>query len=150
MRKELIVAILGIVVMAATASPGMAESSHKGHGGMHHGSKMHGGWKAALDASQREQVDRLHLQHKGQMYVLKARMKQAKIELALLEASDNPDTAAIDKKIDELVELKRQKLKQRAVHHIEIRKLLNEDQRLKFDMHLLNKAKKGHHGRHGK
>ena len=137
------------VVGMSVLTPALADH---GMGKMHHGS---GGWKSSLTDDQQKKIARLKLQYKSKKYPLKAKMKQVKIELALLMTSDKPSQKAISKKIDQLVKLKSQKLHLKANHKIAVRKLLNEDQRVKFDMKILKRAYHGkkssrysHHGRH--
>ena len=121
---------------------GMGEMHGKGHG-MHHG----GGWKASLTDEQEKQLDKLRLEYKQKVYPIKARIKQAKIELAMLITANSPNQKEIDKKIDEITKLKGEKMRIKAAHKIGVRKMLTEEQRVQFDLHVLNKAYKGkgHH-----
>ena len=131
-------------------TPALADHGKSMHMGMRHD----GGWKARLTDEQSTKISKLKLDYKKKKYPLKARMKQAKIELALLMTSDKPSPKAINKKIDQIVKLKKEKLQLKANHKIAVRKILNDEQRVKFDMKILKKAyhgKKrdsyGHHGR---
>ena len=119
-----------------------------GKGMMHNSS----GWKASLTDSQQEQLAKLKLDYKKDKYLLKAKLKQAKVELAMLITSDKPEQKSIDKKISEIINLKSKKMHSKVKHKIAVRKLLNEDQRVKFDMRILKKAFHGkkHGKRHGK
>ena len=149
--KALSTLILTIVL--STAGFGLASTAYaQQHGGMGSMHKMHkggGGWKASLSTEQQNQLAKLKLNFKQKKYPLKAKMKQAKVELALLITTDSPDQKAINKKIDNIVDLKSQKMRLKAKHKIAVRKLLNEEQRVKFDMKMLKKAfhgkAKGHH-----
>jgi Spy/CpxP family protein refolding chaperone len=124
---------------------GMGEMHGKGHGMYsHHGG---GGWKASLTDEQSKQIDKLRLDYKQKAYLLKARIKQAKIELAMLITTDSPKQKDIDKKIDEILKLKGEKMRLKAAHKISVRKLLTEEQRVQFDLHVLNKAYDGKQGK---
>ena len=57
-----------------------------------------------------------------------------------LETAENPDIKAINNLIDEMSVIKTKMAKDRAANHQEVRKLLTEEQRIKFD---LNAGKKG-------
>ena len=109
-------------------------------------------WKASLSESQNKQLASLKLDYKKQVYPLKLRLKQAKLELAELIATDKPNQRNIDKKIDEIVKLKAEKMRIKVAHKIAVRKILNSDQQVLFDLKMMKKAfhgkKGGHHGHH--
>ena len=124
---------------------GMGEMHGKGHGMYHHGDG--GGWKASLTDEQSKQIDKLRLDYKQKSYLLKAKIKQAKIELAMLITTDSPNQKNIDKKIDEILKLKGEKMRLKTAHKISVRKLLTEEQRVQFDLHVLKKAASGKKGK---
>ena len=154
--KYLIAAVLSTALVGSgmvVANPALA--GEHGMGGMHgkgHGMSYHhgGGWKASLTDEQAKQVDKLRLAYKQKVYPIKAKIKQAKIELAMLITADSPKQKDIDKKIDDILKLKGEKMRLKAAHKISIRKLLTEEQQVQFDLHVLNKAAKGkkHTGHH--
>ena len=122
----------------------MGQGMGQGMGkGMRHG----GGWKSTLTEEQSKQVARLKLGFKKNVYPIKAKMKQTKVEMALLITANKPNQKDIDKKIDEILKLKAGIMRLKIAHKIEVRKVLNEEQRVQFDMKMLKKAfhgKKGH------
>lgn len=124
-------------------SPVMADD-HGRHGQM--------GWKASLTESQTKQLASLKLNYKKKVYPLKLKLKQAKLELATLIATDKPSQKGIDKKIGEIIKLKTEKMRLKVAHKIAVRKILNNDQQVQFDLKLMKKAfhgkKGGHHGHH--
>jgi len=153
--------------LLATADPSPGWERGEMHEGrmMHEGRKMGGGmregmygarqgfghsWKASLTGEQRKKVDKLRLTYKRTKYLLKAKLKQAKIEFALLVTTDSPKKSAINSKIDQIVKLKKEKLHLKANHKISIRKLLTEEQRVQFDLAVLKRMAKGKHGRGGR
>ena len=154
--KTLIAAVLSTALIGSgMGMTGSALADEHGMGGMHgsgHGMYSHhggGGWKATLSDEQSKQIDKLRLEYKQKTYPIKAKIQAAKIELAMLMMADAPKQKDIDKKIDEIIKLKGEKMRLKVAHKISIRKLLSEEQRVQFDLHLLNKAygyggKKGH------
>ena len=149
--------------LLATADP----SPRWEHGRMHEGGMMRDGggmregmygarhgfghsWKASLTDEQRKKVDKLRLTYKRTKYLLKAKLKQAKIEFALLITKDSPKKSNINSKIDQILKLKKEKLHLKASHKISIRKLLTEEQRVQFDLAVLKRMAKGKHGRGGR
>ena len=143
--KHLLNSLLIIVLTAggmAIMSPAMAEG--KGMYGMKHHEQS---WKATLTDAQRNEINKLKLAHKRKVYPLKAQIKQAKVELALLVTSDNPQQNEISQAINRIVRLKAEKIHLKTVYKINVRSVLNEQQRVLFDLKVLKKAYKGkkHH-----
>ena len=130
----------GIGIMTqATANP----SKHGYGGGMGMGMMMGKSWMMTLSDEQQQKVNKLRLDYKKKTYLLKAQMKQTKIELALLITSDSPKKADINKKIDRIISLKGQKLRLKVDHKMAVRKVLNDEQRVTFDLHVMKKAAHG-------
>lgn len=122
-----------------------------GHADKHGGYKNHrmgAHWKGTLSEQQRKQIDKMHLELSKKTATLKARIKLAKVELAITVTKDKAKKSNVNKKIDEVLELKRQKMYLKYAHIIEMRKVLKEDQRVSFDMAVLEKAKKRRHRGH--
>lgn len=150
MKKLLTALLISSLTLVGTGISTIALADQgAGMHGMYHGD---GGWKASLTDEQRTTIDSMKLKYKKKLYPLKAKLKQAKVELALLMTSDNPGQSAINKKIDEIVKLKKEKMQLKTSHKIAVRKLLNKEQRVKFDMKILKKAyhgkshdQQGHH-----
>ena len=99
-----------------------------------------------MTADQIIRINQLHADLGKIKAPLKARMTVARTELAVLTTADAPDAGAMDKKIQEILELKRRMLRAHSDHVIEVRKMLTPEQRASFDMHVLKKARQ----RHGK
>ena len=137
------------LLLAGTAMPTTALADHGRHHmmGGQYGSKH---WKNTLSDEQRNKLLVLKLKKKKQLIPLKLKIKQAKVELAMLIGNDKPKQSAIDKKISEIVKLKQNKMQIKAKHKIAVRKLLNTDQKVMFDLRMLTKAKKGKRCKHGK
>jgi len=145
--KRISSTLLGIILftsgMGLIVQPVMA-SSH-GCGKHHCMHKGHKAWMGTLNEKQQKKIDKLHLDYKKKKLLLKAQLKQAKVELALLITSGSPKKSDTDKKIDEILKLKKEKMSLKVDHKIEVRSVLNEEQRVKFDMHVLKKAYRGKH-----
>ncbi len=142
----------GLVAPVAVADHGK-QSMHmmhgKGHGGHHDRC-----WKATLSDEQKSKVAKLKLDFKKKKLPIKSRLRQAKVDLALLIISDSPDQNEIGKKIDEIAKLKAEKMRLKADFKIKLRNELNDEQRVLFDTKMLKKAyhgkkkgghRKGHH-----
>lgn len=145
MMKYLTTAALGLILltggMGLMVQPAISASHADGmHHGMHKGHKV---WMATLSEQQQKQIDKLYLDYKKKKYLLKTQLKQAKVELALLITTDSPRKSDITKKIEQIIKLKKSKMSLKVNHKIAVRKLLNEKQRIAFDMHVLKKAYHG-------
>jgi Spy/CpxP family protein refolding chaperone len=147
--------IIMMLLAAALACGGInsvpaafADQHGKHHMMGHHGSSHH--WKATLSDEQIKEINKLKLDYKKKKYPVKAKLKQAKVELALLMTADSPKQKDIDKKIDQILKLKGEKMRLKTGFKISMRKVLNDEQRVMFDMHLLKKAYHGkkHKRRH--
>ena len=133
-----------------TADPSPRWEHGKKYGDMHGGKHMSGKhWMANLTDQQQKEIGKLHLEYKKKKYLLKTQLQQAKVELALLIIDDAPKKSAVDKKIDQIVNLKREKLQLKANHKIQVRKTLTAEQRVQFDLSVLKKAAGGKHRKGG-
>ncbi len=133
---------MSIIVPAVAAETGLRKMQGSGYA-MGRGSS----WKSTLSDEQRKKITRLKLDYKKKAIPLKLRIKQANVELAMLITKDSPNKKNIDKKIDEILKLKGEKMRLKTDHKIAVRKLLNDEQRVQFDMKALKKA---YHGKKSK
>ncbi len=125
------------------------------HGGMHRGGK-HGGphlygddWRETLTDEQKAQLDRLHVAYAKTKAPRKARMKALKVELATLATAAEPSQKAIDAKIDQLLQTKREAMRAKYAYIADQRKVLTPEQQVSFDMHLIHKTMHGKKGKGG-
>ena len=144
----MLIAILGSLGLSTVASAerGMGYGGMMGgmKGGMPCGQGMYGAcWKDTLTDEQRTKLAKIKLDHMKVQAPIKTKMKTIKMDLALLVTADKPDTAAINKKIDELTKLKNAKMKEKYRYITAKRKVLNAEQQVLFDMNVIKKAMKG-------
>lgn len=138
--------LIGSLSLATTA---VAEPGQGMHHGMHGGGMYGGqgacgaGWKATLSDEQRAAMAKLKLEYMKIKAPLKAKIKSTKVDLAMLVTTDKPDMNAINKKIDELTRLKNEKMKEKYKYLAAKRKVLNAEQQVQFDMHVIKKAMHG-------
>ena len=128
---------------------GMAGHRHqKGHP-THNRHRRHGTrllsphWKQTLTKEQKIQIDQMHLELAKVKMTLKAKIKALKTELVLLSTADSPSRVAIENKIEELLAVKRNMMRIRYEHIANLRKVLNSQQRVSFDLDVLNRAAQG-------
>jgi Spy/CpxP family protein refolding chaperone len=137
---------------------GMYGSGHHGgmHGGGNHSGCKRGGsplygddWRATLTDEQMSQLDRLHVAYAKTKAPRKARMQALKVELTVLATAAAPDKEAINAKVDELLEIKRQALRARYAYIAAQQQVLTPDQQVSFDMQMIRKAMHGKRARGG-
>ena len=118
--------------------PSMQRSKgHSSGGGYGKGHKLGPNWHDSLSKKQKKMANEMHLQLKKEKYALKATKALRKVELNILITSESPDMAAIEMKIGEIVDLKKQLMLKKYSHKVELRAMLNSDQRISFDMGIL-------------
>lgn len=124
-----------------------------GQGGGKHGHKSCGKhlygdcWKKTLSAEQKVRLDQLHVNFAKIKVPLKVRIKVLKVDLAILATAPQPDKAAIDAKIAELLRLKGQMLGAEYGYVAARRQVLTPQQQVSFDMGTIHEAM---HGKEGK
>lgn len=95
-----------------------------------------------LTAEQEKQMQAIHQKHMKEVLPLKNLIAEKKAHLVTVSTGDNVDLVAVNKTIDELYALKADIAKKQAAMKQDIRKLLDDDQKLMFDMkHAKNKGK---------
>lgn len=134
----------------------MMKEGHKDMQSGHHGDKPHGEkhkaghkkkeghhlsphWAKTLNDQQRVAIDRMHLTLDTEHAVLKAKAQVLQKEINVMTAKDNANQKAIHAGIDELMALKAKIMKLRYDHLTEMREILNEQQRISYDMAILKR-----------
>ncbi len=145
LRGFFIVVSMLVLVAAVPASAQMGKMMEHGKSGMkHHAMKDRGmghlfgpHWKETLTDKQKMQADQMHLTLKKATSVPKALLSVKKAELNKLVVNKSPDIKAIHRKIDEIFELKREIMRKKYEHMVEMRSMLTPKQRVSFDMKLV-------------
>ena len=82
---------------------------------------------------QKEAIKSLRIESAKELKPLKNEIRELMARQQTLTTADSPDTKAIEKNIDKMAEVKAEMTKIRAKQHQEIRKLLTDEQLLRFD-----------------
>ncbi len=150
MQKTRNLLLVFSLLLLALNAPALAQMSgmHEGkgqHREMGSEKGMHGGacWMESLTDEQKAKAAKMRLEYKKAKSLLKAQIKVKKVELVTLVTEDNPDQPAIDKKIDEILALKKQKMQKKYAYKIALRNMLSPEHRVSFDMSLLKKTVHG-------
>ncbi len=141
--------ILPFVMMAtlsvpfvASAEPDKPPAHADAHNEAAHKSAHHftDHWAKTLSDDQKARVDMMHLKLDRELVVLKAQEELVQKEVNALAARDNADTSAINTKIDELAGIKKQIMRARYAHILEMRAILTPAQRISYDMGILERS----------
>lgn len=89
-----------------------------------------------LTDEQSKKIDALLISHKKEVLPIKNEINEKKARLRTLQTAEKVDMIAINKTIEETGALKTNLMKKKAAHQQEVRKLLNDEQKLFFDTHL--------------
>ncbi len=86
-----------------------------------------------LSDEQKTKIEDLKLEHQKKMLPLRNQLNEKMAKMKTLETAFPADMKAIDALIDEMSGVRTQMAKERAAMHQEVRKILTEEQRIKFD-----------------
>jgi Spy/CpxP family protein refolding chaperone len=148
-RIVLPVAALLFIAGSAIAQPPEMHEGRAGREGMH-GYRMseHKGMIPGLSEEQQEQIKTLRTEHMKAMQPLHNQLGEKQARLRTLTTADKVNMAEVNKVIDDIGKLQTQLMKLREQHRQEIRKLLNDEQRVFFDAHMRGHDERRHEVRH--
>ena len=135
--KSKIVLML-ILIFVAGAAMNAQPSKGKSHG------------IAGLSEDQKAQIHKLRISHLKDVQPIQNQIRENRAHFKTLMTAENPDMSAINKSIDEFGSLRNQIMKKQASHIQDVRKLLNEEQRIAFDRKIEERGQFGNrrHGNH--
>ena len=94
-------------------------------------------WVKTLSGDQKTHVDMMHLELDRELVVLKAQEELVQKQINVLVTQDKAATSSINTKVDELMGIKKQILRSRYAHILEMRAILTPAQRISYDMETL-------------
>jgi len=103
-----------------------------------------------LSEDQKAQIHKLRISHLKDVQPLQNQIRENRAHFKTLMTAENPDMSAINKSIDEFGGLRNQLMKKQASHAQDVRKLLNDEQRIAFDRKIEERGQFGErrHGNH--
>lgn len=146
LRKTL---TLGLV-LTITAFLGLAYGGHRHFGGPpggHRGMMLLGcAEKIGLEEAQIDKIKSIHLSSQKNIIKLRADLEIARLELKELMHSDNPDKSRVNKKIDELSQLRAKIHKIEAGTKIDVMSTLTAEQLERFQEYRMKRMKEARRG----
>lgn len=94
-------------------------------------------WVKTLNGDQKTRVDTIHLELDRDLVILKAQEELLQKQINVLVTRDNTASNTVNTKIDELMGIKKQILRSRYSHILEMRAILTPAQRISYDMEIL-------------
>ncbi len=134
-NKNLVITALFIFLAAGVfAQPGNMQQNKKG-GGMFMNIPD-------LTEAQKTQLKEMRTANMKEMMPLRNALKEKQAHLQTIQTADNPNMNEINTSIDEIGAIKIKMAKSHAAFRQEVRKILTDDQRIYFDMHVGQMHKK--------
>ena len=132
LKQLSLVVLLSVFVFGANNT--FAQDCNKKH--------QHGIENAIPDLTEDQKTDikKLRTEHRKEVQQIKNQMDIKRAELKALQTAENPDIAAINKKIEERSALRTDLEKKSAAHKQDVRKLLNDEQKVVYDNKMNRKA----------
>jgi Spy/CpxP family protein refolding chaperone len=133
--------VWSLVILYSVLSVGSvyASKSHDGSKDGHHHETPH--WAKTLSKEQKKAVDDMHHELDRILEPLKKAEKVAQKELNELTIRADGELSEINKKIDALMEIKNKILRHRYAHLVEMRAILNNEQRVSYDEAVMKRDK---------
>jgi Spy/CpxP family protein refolding chaperone len=129
-KRVITVVVLALAGVALIALP---TAAFRGRAG---GMGMGKGMGPTFTDDQMEKIEKIHDRYNDERTELTNRLKVIMLEADDAVADDTPDFDAIERRIDEMMEVKGDLAKLRLKIHKEIRPLLDDDQKVLFDRRL--------------
>ena len=141
MKKTFLILLIGICTLGAIAQP-----HHRGEHGREH-KRERGMAMLNLTDAQKDQMKMMRIEHEKAIKSDQQTLKLKMVELSNLIANDEPSEKAINQLTDEIGGLQTSLLKAEIAHRVEVRTILDEEQKLKFDKMKLGRRPGGKRGR---
>lgn len=147
MKRTFLILLIGLCTLSAMSQP------HRGERGRHdrEHNREHRREKGMamlnLTDAQKEEVKLLRIAHEKAVKSDQQTLKLKTVELSNLVANDDPNQKDINRLTDEIGGLQTALLKAQIAHRIEVRALLDDEQKLKFDKMKIRRGPGGKRGR---
>lgn len=147
MKKTLLILIIGLCTLGTMAQPHRGERGR--HGGDHDREHRREKGMAMLNLTdaQKEEIKMLRIEHEKAIKNDQQTLKLKRVELSNLVANDDPNQKDVNRLTDEIGGLQTALLKAQIAHRIEVRTLLDDEQKLKFDKMKIGRGPGGKRGK---
>lgn len=134
-RIKLMTVIAGFVLAAMLPATSNAQRPGRGNGpGLYRGDSL--SEIPALTPEQRSAIKDLRTAHFRKIDLLSAEIAEKEARMNTLKLAEKADEKAIDRTIDEISKLRGDLMKEREAHHRNVKSLLTDDQKVRYDARL--------------
>ncbi len=103
-----------------------------------------------LTDEQKTHIEKLRLEHQKEVTPLRDEVRSLRSTYNLLIIDDKVSEAKLKKQAASISALRETLSLKRALHQLQVRSLLTDDQKVKFDQHVISgRGQKGHRGQKG-
>ncbi len=147
MKRTFLILLIGLCTIGAIAQPLRGERGR--HGGNHDREHRREKGMAMLNLTdaQKDQIKILRIEHEKAIKNDQQTLKLKRVELSNLVANDDPNERDVNRLTDEIGGIQTALLKAQIAHRIEVRALLDDEQKLKFDKMKIGRGPGGKRGR---
>lgn len=132
-RTVLILLVSSFTIGAIAQDHDGRRKGNRDHRGQHEGRHSKGLALLDLTDAQKEQMKTMRIDHEKAIKSDQQDLKLKMVELGNLVSNDNPNKKRIQTLTDEIGDLQTSLLKAKVNHRIEVRAILDDEQKLKFD-----------------
>jgi Spy/CpxP family protein refolding chaperone len=142
-KKVFLIGLVALISTMNAQAQGQGQGERRGQ--RHDGERGRLGLE--LTEAQQEKAEAIKFNMRKAALPIQNQLGENEAKMRTLTTAEDADIKAINKLIDENAELKADLAKLRAANHQEFRKMLTEEQRLKFDSQAQRRMRKGamHH-----
>jgi Spy/CpxP family protein refolding chaperone len=135
MRKKII--LFGLTILLTTVGMLTAGPRRDGDGPRHMMRMLD------LTETQESQILDLKLEHEKQVLPVKTKLKELRTQMKLEMTAENFDEKKVSKLMDQMSDIQKEIHLKRVIHQRAVRDILTEEQKKKFDLHILSRGKRG-------
>jgi len=103
-----------------------------------------------LSDEQQTKIDKLRLEFRKEIIPLQTKIRSQNSEYRLMIVDENVTANELKKKLNGISGVRQEMALKRALHQRQVRSLLTDEQKVKFDQHIISErgGKAGHRGMH--
>ncbi len=147
MKRTFLILLISVCTLGAMAQPHQGQRGRHGEGHDRGHKREKGMAMLNLTDAQKDQMKLLRIEHEKAIKSDQQTLKLKMVELSNLVANDDPNQKNVNQLTDDIGGLQTALLKAQINHRIEIRSLLDDEQKLKFDKMKIGRGPGGKRGR---
>lgn len=147
MKRTFLILLISVCTLGAMAQPHQGQRGRNGEDHERGHKREKGMAMLNLTDAQKDQMKFMRIDHEKSIKSDQQTLKLKMVELSNLVSNDAPNQKDVNRLTDEIGGLQTALLKAQIDHRIEVRTLLDEEQKLKFDKMKIGRGPGGKRGR---